>query len=110
VGARGVIISTLDGGGGIEESPKPQASSSKPAATIVRGVLLLPRDMTELPGNSARVPRPALLDVAGRKVMELWSGPNDVSGFPPGVYFVRERSAASGEPSAVFIRKVVITR
>jgi hypothetical protein len=86
----------------VEEGHKPQATSFKPGPTIIRGVLFLPRDMTELPGNSDRVPRPTLLDVAGRKVLDLNPGANDVRHLAPGVYFVRE------EPQAV--RKVVMTR
>jgi len=51
-----------------------------------------------------------LLDISGRKVLDLQPGPNDVSRLAPGVYFVRERSAAGGRPSAVSVRKVVVTR
>ena len=65
--------------------------------TIVRGVLLLPGDRR--PGTEDRA---ALLDIAGRKVIRLHPGPNDVSKLAPGVYFVRS------EPSAV--TKVVIQR
>jgi len=79
----------LTGNVGIEESLKPQATSFELGPTIVRSVLVLPRDMTELPGNSDRVPRPVLLDVCGRKVLDLGSGPNDVRRLAPGVYFVR---------------------
>ena len=43
-----------------------------------------------------------LLDISGRKVLELQPGANDVRGLAPGVYFVRS------EPSAV--TKVVIQR
>ena len=35
------------------------------------------------------------LDAAGRQVMELRTGANDVSRLPPGIYFVREPSAGS---------------
>jgi YVTN family beta-propeller protein len=66
--------------------------------SIVRGVLLLP-------GAASHKPQAAsLLDVGGRKVMELHAGANDVRHLSPGVYFVR-----SG-PSAVTVRKVVIQR
>jgi hypothetical protein len=70
---------------------KPQAPSHKPQAlaTIVRGVLYLPRDMTELPGNSDRVPRPFLFDHTGRRVLQLRPGPNDLWRLPAGVYFVK---------------------
>jgi hypothetical protein len=64
------------------------ARRSTPNATVVRGVLDLPRDMTEVSGISDRVPRPALLDAAGRRVLDLKPGPNDVSRLAPGVYFV----------------------
>jgi hypothetical protein len=71
------------------------------AATIVRRVLFLPP-------SSFRLHPSALLSVAGRKVLDLKPGANDVGALAPGVYFVRE--AVSGERSAVGVRKVVITR
>ncbi|HTW92053.1 MAG TPA: hypothetical protein VMH22_10135 [bacterium] len=80
-----------------------KATSFASHATVVRGILFLPRDMTELPGNSDRVPRPVLLDISGRKVLDLRSGANDVSRLSPGVYFVREAQAKA-------VRKVVLTR
>jgi len=75
--------------------------------TIVRGVLCLgigdtiPNSRT----SSGYVPATAaLLDAAGRKVMELRAGPNDVSRLAPGVYFLRSAGTAP-------IRtKVVLTR
>jgi hypothetical protein len=69
-----------------------------PLPTIVRGVLFLPRDMTELVGNSDRVPRPTLLDVAGRTVIQLSAGANDVSRLSPGVYFVRGQTTTGSHP------------
>jgi hypothetical protein len=92
----------------IVERPVQQPIGLQPFATVIRSILLLPRDMTELPGNSDRVTRSTLLDIGGRKVMDLKPGPNDVSTQAPGVYFVRE--AASGERSAVSVRKIVIQR
>jgi hypothetical protein len=92
----------------IAEQPV-QPCVMRPTATIVRNVLFLPRDMTEIrSGISDRVPRPAFLDIGGRKLMDLKPGANDVSTLAPGVYFVRE--AASGERSAASIRKIVIQR
>jgi len=77
--------------------------------TIVRGVLSLPRDVTEIHfGMSDRVPRPALLDVTGREVLELLPGPNDVRHLAPGVYYVRPASCL--ERAASGVTKVVITR
>jgi len=55
-----------------------------------------------------RISTSDLLDISGRKVMDLLPGPNDVRQLSPGVYFVREPSAANLKPTAV--SKVVITR
>jgi len=103
---------------GIEESPKPQATSPKPGATVVRGVLFLPgAENGDSPPERLRptqrgtVPifRAALLDISGRQVMDLKPGANDVRALAPGIYFVRsEPSAVSRQPSAV--TKVVVTR
>jgi hypothetical protein len=89
--------------------PTRRASGLVPVATVVRGVLFLPRDMTESPGNSDRVPRPraVLLDAAGRKVLDLRPVANDVSRLAPGVYFVHEKDARGCGVEGPF-RKVVI--
>jgi hypothetical protein len=92
----------------LEERPA-VTGEPPPAASIVRGVLFLPRDMTELPGNSDCVPRLALLEATGRKVLDLRPGVNDVSRLRPGVYFVGEGSV-SGAQGPGRIRKVVISR
>jgi len=42
--------------------------------------------------------RAVLLDVSGRKAMELQPGPNDVSRLAPGVYFVVTPSLSSSPP------------
>jgi hypothetical protein len=73
-----------------------QPSGFQPLASVVRGVLLLPR------------PVPAtfsLLTSTGRKALELRSGANDVSRLTPGVYFVRDAQARTQDVS-----KVVVTR
>jgi len=93
-------------GAGVEESPNADRQTPS-TATVVRGTLMLPRDMTEIrSGISDRVPRPVLLDALGRKVLDLVPGANDVSRLAPGVYIVR---AVSREPSAVGCQKVIIT-
>jgi hypothetical protein len=69
--------------------------------TIHRGILRLPRDMTESSDGSDHVPGPVLLDAAGRKAIDLQPGANDVSRLAPGVYFLRREAS---------IDKVVITR
>jgi hypothetical protein len=77
--------------------------------TIVRGALWLPRKSGTVPARLGTVPIFALLDISGRKVLNLHPGANDVSRFSPGVYFVSERLAASGKGSAAAVRKVVLT-
>jgi hypothetical protein len=49
-----------------------------------------------------------LLDVSGRKVLELLPGANDVRALAPGVYFVRQASSVMRDASGV--TKVIITR
>jgi hypothetical protein len=71
-------------GSGVEESPGPQTPSHKLAATVIHA----------LPAGAV------VFDGMGRKVTNPRSG----------VLFVQQRSAVSGEPSAVSIQKVVLQR
>jgi hypothetical protein len=57
--------------------------------TVVRGVLFL-----EARGGK-REARGELLDISGRKVLDLRPGANDVGQVAPGVYFVHRQSAAA---------------
>jgi subtilisin family serine protease len=81
----------------VRSSPAPRPTTSG-AATIVRGVLFLP--------EAARSKRQAasMLDISGRKVLDLTPGANDVRALAPGVYFVREAQAQAQAPT---VRKVV---
>jgi hypothetical protein len=82
---------------GIAESrPSSLAPRHASSATIVRGVLLLPRSLDPSISRS-------LLDISGRKVADLHAGPNDVSRLSPGVYFVRGRQAE-------ITQKVILTK
>jgi len=74
----------IPAGAGVGESFKPQASGHKLGPTLVRGVLFLGGDCP----RTGTVPKTALLDVAGRKVLDLAPGANDVSRLAPGVYYV----------------------
>jgi len=91
---------------GIEEGIGLKVPSFKPVATVIRGVLSLPRDMTGLSDSTGRVPRSLLLDISGRKVMDLKPGANDVRALAPGVYFVRQ---AQAQAQAQAVRKIVLT-
>jgi hypothetical protein len=94
VGCRDVILVHPDTPPGVEEG-RPQAPSLKPQASVVHGVLFL-----------AERPSPSwLMDAAGRKVLDLKPGANDVRYLAPGIYFVRE---AQARPQVV--HKVVIAR
>jgi len=84
-----------------EEPPTPHAL--QPAATIIRGVLVL----GAVDSRQQTVDRTELLDAAGRKVAELHAGANDVSRLAPGVYFVRE---AQAQVHTQGVHKVVIAR
>jgi hypothetical protein len=87
---------------GIQERGVRNVPDVAPTATIVHAMLWLA-------SATSRKPQAAswLLDVSGRKVLDLHPGTNDVSGLAPGVYFVR---AVSREPLAVGCQKVVVTR
>jgi hypothetical protein len=92
-------------GGGIEETPSAEVRTTNRGATIVRGVLVLgavgSRQNTEYGAQ--------LLDISGRKVLDLKSGANDVRALAPGVYFIREGLGIRDEGSGK-TRKVVVTR
>ncbi len=86
---------------GVEEMPNVEVRM--PNATIVRGVLWL--------SETSGVGRGAfsvLLDITGRRVMDLAPGENDVRFLAPGVYFVRVASGV--ERRAASVRKVVVQR
>jgi hypothetical protein len=85
---------------GQEEVTGPEVRRTK-LPTIVRGVLLVSDDRR--PGTGDRV---ALLDIAGRSVLDLKAGTNDVRALAPGVYFVH--STIDNRPSAM--SKIVLTR
>jgi hypothetical protein len=77
---------------GVAEQPKFKLEGQVPEQTIVRGMLELPRDMTGQNGDcpSGGGPVPALLlDVAGRKVMDLKPGLNDIRHLAPGIHYLR---------------------
>jgi hypothetical protein len=96
-------IVALNHNSGIARPAEPATSlpGAHAGAVIVRGVLEISRQLTAYSSQ----PEFDLLDICGRKVMELQPGPNDVSRVAPGVYFVRH--AESGGRAVV---KVVVQR
>ena len=73
--------------GAVEETPNAEVGTPDRGPTIVRGVLRL------ADGSSASSSPSLLLDISGRKVLNLQPGANDVSSLAPGVYFVQANPA-----------------
>jgi hypothetical protein len=88
---------------GIEESCPQLVTSAGRGGTIVRGCLVL----TSAAGAGHEASG-VLVDAAGRRVIELRPGANNVRHLGPGVYFVRSASGVERDASSVY--KVVITR
>jgi hypothetical protein len=84
---------------GIAEPKQGEGEQARKGVSVVRGVLFLPEATSRKPEAASW-----LLDVSGRKVLDLHPGANDVRALAPGVYFVRE------EPQGLAIRKVILTR
>jgi hypothetical protein len=102
VANRGSYISVIrDSGGGVAETMTDGHETTKPAPTVVRGLLFLPRSL------DPSIPR-SLLDISGRKVLDLKPGANDVRAQAPGVYFVSEPGTKNQELRTT--AKVVIAR
>ncbi|HTW91565.1 MAG TPA: hypothetical protein VMH22_07630 [bacterium] len=84
---------------GVAEPKQLAGEQARKGASVVRRVLNL-----EVGSRQHTAYRAELLDVSGRKVMNLHSGANDVRALAPGVYFVRE---AQVQAQAQAIRKVI---
>ena len=101
-----ILKDSLHAGIGERGAPYAIRPASCAGPTIIQDVLEMPAASSlKLQASSY------LLNVAGREVLKLHAGPNDVSRLAPGVYFIRQAvgcqpSAACREPSAA--RKVVI--
>ena len=78
---------------GISDEPRDAGLRfSQSGSSIVTGVLVLGGlgTRSELPERNSVMSRAVLLDVSGRKVLDLRTGANDISSITPGVYFVKE--------------------
>ena len=84
---------------GVEEDGKPQVPNLRPEQTIVHGMLNL-----GVFSSQQSAFRAELTDAAGRKVLDLHPGANDVSTLAPGIYF----ETVSGAWCTAYARKVVI--
>jgi hypothetical protein len=97
----GSSISVLRGVVGIQETMNDERGTMNVGPTILRGILNLQSAIFNLQSETA------LLDISGRKVLNLHPGGNDVRSLAPGVYFVR---AVSRELLGVSCNKVVVTK
>ncbi len=104
VGCSDVILVYPDTPPGVEETSNAEVQTTNRGPTVLRGILHLP-----LPLGVERRASSVLLDVSGRKVMDLHPGANDVRAMAPGVYFIREGLGTRGEGLGK-TRKVVVTR
>ena len=99
VGCTDVILVYPDAPPGIHDEPAASTSSKPSSQAVVRNTLFLPEARGRKPQAAC------LMDISGRKVLDLGPGANDVRTLAPGVYFVREAQA-----QAQAVRKVVIAR
>ncbi len=97
------IAVICDSAAGTADSRRPSKAGWQPGPTVVRDMLFLPY-ASDIKRDASCV----MLDIAGRKVMDLIPGENDVRYLSPGVYFVRR--ASSIERQALSVHKVVIQR
>ena len=93
------------GNAGTEEMMKDEGGRMKPNPTIVRGVLVL----GAVDSRQKTAYRAELLDISGRKMLDLKPGANNVSRLGPGVYFVGKGLGDRDQGSGM-MRKVIISR
>ncbi len=97
-----------------ERQQESVANRREPTATILRGVLwLADAGQSQCIGRTGLRDSPCavLLDAAGRKIVSLQPGPNDVSRLAPGVYFILQAPGVARDASGVErVSKVVVTK
>jgi hypothetical protein len=84
---------------GIAEGGWPLTIRLARVPSQVRGILPLPGERDA-----------ELLDITGRRVMDLQPGENDISRLSPGVYFVREEGPSIQGSAGPSVRKIVVQR
>jgi len=88
----------------IAEQPLQQPVGVQPIPTVARNVLFLPEATSPKPRAAS------LMDVSGRKVLDLKPGPNDISRLSPGVYFIKGQGSRGQGSEGSRVTKVVVTR
>jgi len=97
------IWGKMDPSPAIADMTKPKVRMTSGGVTIVHGVLFLAG------ASSPKGQAASLLDISGRKMLDLHPGANDVGALAPGVYFVRS-AQAQVQAQAQAIRKVLVTK
>jgi YVTN family beta-propeller protein len=87
---------------GLQDAHRLPGGGTRLSQTILGNVLFLPE------ASSPKPQAASLLDVSGRKVMDLAPGANDVRGLAPGVYFIRQGLGTRGEGPGE-TRKIILT-
>ena len=85
---------------GIADTMNAERGTRTLGPTIIRGILFLPSSVDKRMANGV------LLDITGRKVLDIHPGANDVSALAPGVYFVR---STNGTRRSSEVTKVILT-
>ncbi len=78
----------------LKQGTEPGALPAGIRPTVTRGVLTLPADRGQPTAH-----RVELLDICGRRALELHAGTNDVRRLAPGVYFVHQTAGGHHRPS-----------
>jgi len=99
-----VLVSGRRTNAGVEEAAYAEVRADNPMPTVVRGVLYLPAASSHKPRDSR------LLDISGRKVLDLKPGVNVVRALAPGVYFVRKQDSMGRGFDDSRVTKIVVTR
>jgi YVTN family beta-propeller protein len=99
------ITTYRDSGGAVHEMPKDELRRAD-LPSVVRGVLVL----GAVGSRQNTGHRAELLDISGRKVLDLRSGANDVRALAPGVYFIRKQDSRGRGFEDSRVTKVIITK
>ncbi|UCG43331.1 MAG: SBBP repeat-containing protein [candidate division WOR-3 bacterium] len=89
-----IVVICLEPPAGVAEDHGPAVRLPQAVPSVVRGRLLLPD-----------ADRAELLDISGRRVLDLGQGQNDLSRIAPGVYFVRSADGGGRTVSRVVVQR-----
>jgi hypothetical protein len=100
-----IVVVSLATGAGVQETREDELVVMSRPPTIIRGVLTF-----EAANGAGRMANGALIDISGRRVLDLSPGANDVRALAPGVYFVRQQGSRGQGLEGSSVRKVIVAR